>query len=244
MEKKKVLFTLVLLAMFINSAKPINWTTISSGYWNNSAIWETGVVPAYSNSDTLIIAHPVVFDSNIILNSGAFLKIENEGGLCGHHSIIVNTGASILKYGILEMDVLSIPGGSASFLAPGKVIISMYGIITGNLNVSCTMAVGPWFECSQPTFAFTLVGIEEKQSNACNLFPNPNLGVFTLEHSFSSERIIIQIIDLTGRTVYNRTVFNSTGTESINEGGLKPGIYYWELLSKNNVSSRGKMIVN
>ena len=174
------------------------------------------------------------------------MKIDSTGGICGHHTITVKSGARITKFGILELDTLNIPGGIATCLATGQVILTCYGIITngGSLSVNgCALAVGPWFSCLMPAYSF-LAGIEEMNSNSSVVFyPNPSDGNFTFEYKLSSSKATLKIIDLLGEAVYSQTIEDSEGSLAIKISEFGKGIYFWEIISGDGSSNKGKIEV-
>lgn len=174
MDSKKLIIIIFLLFLNIHFAISAIWTTVSEGYWDSPSVWSTGIAPPYSSSDTFVIEHPIAFMDNLILNAGAFMMIDSSGGLCAHRNITVNAGASIIKYGILEVDSLLIPGGQVNCYIPGEVILWRYAIISngGSLTSNCSLSIGPWFNCRSPQFDFTGVP-EYENENTISIFPNP-----------------------------------------------------------------------
>jgi hypothetical protein len=240
--KKYCLF--LSLVMCFNCAYSITWTTTASGYWNNGLIWKGNSSPSFHTSDTLIIKHPIVLTEDLILKSKAYLLIEGGGGICGHKNITVNSGAHILKYGILELDTLYIPGGKVNCLGPGQVTLYKYAVITngGFLSVSgCQFSVGPWFDCVLPEYNFVLTNISEIKALDFKIFPNPNSGNFILQLPRAEETTFIEVIDLSGRIIY-RTLEPANGSEEIKINGLAKGIYICKI-SRNNQFDFKKILV-
>lgn len=73
------------------------------------------------------------------------------------------------------------------------------------------------------------------------IFPNPNIGVFTLEHSYSNE-LELRLIDATGKTVLNKSITESK--TSIDASHLASGMYVVELVSDSNVMYERLIIQN
>lgn len=241
MKKFYLLFISIFLSVLSYGA---TWTTVSNGFWNTASIWQGGIVPPYSNSDTFRIKHPVVFENSLVFNSGSLVKIDSTGGLCGHHTISVFTNARIIKHGILEADSLLIPGGIVNCNATGAVVLTQTAILTvgGSLTISgCSFSVGPWFNCVQPEYHFA-IGIEEEMiENNIRIFPNPSNGIFEIsEDNFRKETQLI-IIDVLGRILYNRPLDTSSKNRSIDISFLDNGIYSWVLFSDDKKFGRGKI---
>lgn len=242
----KRIYYLLLFVSFMLPAKlsfSVTWTTASSGFWNDPSTWSANTIPPYSGSDTFYIKHPVAFENNLFFNGTAFIKIDSAGGLCGHHNITVSTGVHFLKYGILELDTMNIPGGQVNFYAPGDVIFTMYGVLTngGSLTSNgCSFAVGPWFECLQPAFSFA-IGINEYPKSDVSVFPNPATGNFTFSFSSPLQNAVLQINDLTGRIIFRE--FFSGGELQVAVNTWPDGMYYWSVIAENEFPSKGKVLI-
>jgi hypothetical protein len=89
------------------------------------------------------------------------------------------------------------------------------------------------------------VGIDEvkKDYSYIKVFPNPNNGNFTLYYQLTAAKSILQIVDMTGRIVYNQNLNGFEGTEYINVSDISNGIYFWEVVSGNNIVLKGKIAV-
>ena len=82
-------------------------------------------------------------------------------------------------------------------------------------------------------------GIDNVNSSglALKLYPNPNHGSFTLE---LSEPCLVTITNVWGETV--RTESLETGTNSIQMEDMAPGIYFAQVISKQNQRHQIKFI--
>lgn len=246
MSAKKIFFTTIFTVLLAFIAKSTTWTTISNGFWNDPATWSTGIVPPLSSADSFNIKFPVAIQNNLTFNTGALLHIDSTGGICGHYKVTVKSGARISKFGILELDTLSIPGGIVTCQAPGQVILTCYGIISngGSFSVNgCSLAVGPWFNCLQPAYAFVL-GINEKDTNnPVVVYPNPNNGSFTLTYHLSAVKAELKIINLLGENVYRQYLYGTEGSVEIKISELRQGFYFWEIVSEEGITKKGKIEV-
>ncbi len=88
------------------------------------------------------------------------------------------------------------------------------------------------------------VGINEITVKANNfIFPNPNDGSFTISYHLSTLKNELLIKDIFSRTVYSFDIRSAEGKHNINISFLSRGIYYWQLISDNNISSTGKLAI-
>ena len=226
----KNIFLFFLLYLFL-IVPPMNlnattYTTKSSGYWNNNNPWQNGVAPPLSTSDTIIIKNFIVITSNIELLGNAYLRIDSSGALCGHDTIFSNAGSSMTTYGILECDVLWVPGGHILFSPPGYIVLTQYAHLSNgaSLNSSTNLNVGPWFDCVSE-----ISGIQEYNQHLFNIYPNP---VQDLLNFYCDELIDdVFISDLSGRILLRRTQKNN----SIDIEILANGYYVLTLKSKGNI---------
>ncbi len=231
MHFKKKISVFILGMLIFHSAKSTTWVTVSSGYWNSPSVWSSGVVPPHSSSDTFHIKHPIIITSSLAFNSNALFQIDSFGGICGHYTVTCSTGARIIKFGILELDSLLIPGGMVNCYPPGQVILTWAAIIwnSGALNsYGSSLAVGPWFNCVQPAYSFE-AGIEEISGGSFSISPNPLTFQTTLTFSEEQKNILVKITDVLGKEI--RTI-NFSGKELIIEKGeMGKGIYFVEITS-------------
>ena len=197
---KKPIFSIFLIYLFsIISPFSLNgatFTTISSGYWTNNNIWQNGIAPLFSTSDTVIIKNFIVLSSNLELSGPAHLRVDSTGALCGHDTIFSNVGTTITTYGILECDVLMVPGGHILFYPPGYIILSQYGQLSNGASLISTtnVSVGPWFDCVSKSS-----GIEESETLHLNVYPNPADDLLNISwYEFFDEYFIS---DLSGRVL-------------------------------------------
>ncbi len=237
-----------LLTLCMLRAGAAVWQTSRPGYWQVPGTWTGPTVPAYSSADTFIISHPVIFEQSLVFNAGAQIRIEARGGLCGHRNITAHAGANILKYGLLELDTMFIPGGRVLCRLPEQVVFTRYAIITngGSLVIdSCGLAVGPWFNCRLPEYAFqtpTLSAPSPSQQTIA-LSPNPGNGVFMLSGLAPGRPASLLITDMTGRAVY-ASAHGSPGNTWQLKTSLPPGVYNWRLSSAGYPACGGKLVVD
>ena len=245
--------TLLILTLFIagqNALKATTWETVSLGYWNEASIWSAGLVPDTSSSDTFIIKHPIVISTDLILQAGALMSIEDGGGICGHQKATVLSGAELVTYGILELDELYVTGGFVGCYG-GKTHLTTSAKVSqigARMHVDSTglLKVGVWFDCVQPDYSFTIdqtLGYEESEiAQGISIFPNPFTKSIDLEypHSTGSKPANIIIQNLQGREVY-KINFTADARRNIDLSFLPDGIYFLNI--SNDVGVLTKKII-
>lgn len=89
--------------------------------------------------------------------------------------------------------------------------------------------------------------VKNNSDSKLEIFPNPNLGIFTLVVSFNNniEKATINIYDVKGKSVYNETVFSNSNKliKQLEIGGLLPGIYICQVKNAHQVSST-RLVIN
>jgi len=221
------IFMLCLVIFLSDKLIASSFSTAVNGNWNNPGCWTNANIPAFNISDTIIIKHHIVLPSNLNLLNGAHVLIESTGGLCGHFEVNVNTNASIIKYGILEIDVLNQSGGMVNLMPPGNTIFTQYGLLTGGtFNNTSNFAVGPWFECQMPEYQF-LNGLNENANSRINLFPNPVETTLNIDIPISIKSYLLCVYDAQGVCVLIKEIH---GTEiQVDLSGLFAGLYFLQL---------------
>ena len=87
---------------------------------------------------------------------------------------------------------------------------------------------------------FNVQNIEISSQENFNIFPNPNSGIFTLEHNLNSE-IIINIFSLTGKLIKKET--SNQKVISIDLQDKSPGIYILHLKSNDQILKSQKLVI-
>lgn len=225
------------------------WETVEKGFWTDSTIWLNGVVPNTTSSDTFYIKHPIVISQDLTFNSEAYVQIETEGGICGHHKTTVLKNATIINYGILELDDLHVNGGYVHCFA-GKVLLTTSAKIEGLggkmiIDNIGSLTVGIWFDCVLPNYAFLSDGklyIQEKAITAAyTVFPNPFSNSLTILNDDynglkADQTLKVDIYDYLGRLVLETPLFDYN-SNSLDVSSLKQGIYKLHITSENNIFS-------
>lgn len=91
-----------------------------------------------------------------------------------------------------------------------------------------------------------VLGIEEANDvNLFTVYPNPNNGEFSIQlNSVSSGKVKIEVFDVRGRLILNKSYNNSGGlNENINLGNVQSGMYLVKLTEGNRKSTK-KIMVN
>ena len=231
--------------MFLQTTQATTWITIGNGNWSDSSIWMSGIVPSYSNSDTIIIKDTVTFDEDIFLTSGALMQIDSLGGaLCGHHNITVITGGRLNKYGALNLDTLFIKGGIAHFIIGGPFLMWLTQVTDGGsfqLSVLTQTCLCSWDTCFIP-IRNTILPEDTVIKNEYNIFPNPSNGNFNLEYSQSYESTFY-FYNVLGQIIFSTTLDGTSGSKNFMNDNLNVGMYYWEARSGNTIHQTGKHII-
>ncbi len=237
MSQKKHIYLLILLLGTLYT-QATTWETVSRGFWQDSSVWVGGIVPDTSSADTFLINHPVVIECGLNLESGAFIKINENGGICGHQIATVLGGAKLDVYGILELDELYVNSGLVT-INKGNVKLTTYAQISGQgarlkVEEDASFIVGEWFECLLPDYAFALIGtssINKKTIDpAISVYPNPFSRTITLENPFN-QSAVVTIFNSVGTEVYTR-VLHIEKAERIDLSQLKSGIYWLVFMSE------------
>ena len=222
------IITLIILLNYSQSTAT-TFTSIASGYWTDSHIWQNGIAPALTTSDTVIIRNFVEFDSEIHLLGPAFLFIDTNGALCGHDAVYSEQGSAITDYGIFECDVMWVTGGNILFYMPGHIIFYQYAHLSNGASMysNASIVVGPWFYCiSKGT------GVGEIADDDISFFPNPAENVL----HFSDEILFdnYEIYDVNGRLLQK----DSRHDSFLNISALPNGIYIVRFYSDRTVMTK------
>ena len=230
-----LLATFVFADIAVNAT---NFTTAVNGNWSNQGCWVNGNIPSLNITDTVIIKHHIVLPSNLTLLNGAHLQIESTGGLCGHVQLFVNTGASVVKYGILEIDVLNMTGGIVDLLPPGNTIFTQYGLLSGGVfNNTSNFSVGPWFECQMPEYQFLNGLNDEHNSVAIKIFPNPVEQLIYIDMPNHVNQTSCLIFDSKGALHLQQQLRQHQKQIDVSE--LQPGLFFLQIIS-NEKTMLGK----
>ncbi len=83
------------------------------------------------------------------------------------------------------------------------------------------------------------------QANSVIFYPNPSEGTIRIDVSRYSGSILVELIDMTGRTSYQKqiVIHGSSGTETFHLGALPEGTYLIRV-SDDNVAHTGQILIN
>lgn len=84
-------------------------------------------------------------------------------------------------------------------------------------------------------------GISKISSESIRVYPNPSDGYFTIDFNFDETHAFIQVLDITGKQVFNKHVY-SGNTAGIDLKGLEKGVYLLQLQTAKEVITQ-KIIV-
>jgi len=195
------------------------FSVCNNGNWSNPNTWSTGAVP--NPTDSVLIYHDIILDTNVTLVTPGLLYIDEAGSLCGHNSF---TGR-IITYGPLSADYITINGLKS--YSDFVLITYLYTLsIDGNWTTQYFPSGGN-FTCNPPNPCGT--GISEyKLMQTISVYPNPTTGKFTVAGATAE----IQVFDLFGRLVLR------TNKEQIDMSSYPAGIYIWQVGNQ-----RGKLVL-
>lgn len=162
----------------------------------------------------------------------------------------VITGTSKVCKG--HRDTLTASGGSAYKWNNGKTTSS---IITGLIEADSTEYVTVYNSngCSV-TDSFKIIaeictGINNIQNaNLFQVYPNPSNGMFTIQSSVAGGQWLVEVYNVLGEQVYNATLKQVQGDNSINLNGQPNGIYLYRVISETGLASgevigEGKLVI-
>lgn len=125
-----------------------------------------------------------------------------------------------------------------------------YAVINGEVNQSYDASAGANVAveitnedgCVDTSNCYIVsgVGLDELESSAISIYPNPSNGKFTIEASQLMDKVLIY--EVTGRIVYVQSQLN-TNRIDLDLSKEHPGVYYIELLGESG-TFRNKIIVN
>ena len=244
---KNTITLCLLILLGSSSIYATTWETVEKGFWADSTVWSNGIVPDTTSSDTFYIKHPIVITNDLIFTSGAYILIEEDGGICGHHKTTLLNNTKLITYGILELDDLYVNSGNVLCLS-GDVILTTSATIRGTggtLKVDSVgrLTVGTWFECVLPNYAFLLdetTGVESTTSpSEVTVYPNPfstTLTVDSREHprSTADPYTKARIYDLLGQEVY-ATLLTQPGIQQLDLALLPDAMYLLHLSNAGGI---------
>lgn len=242
---RNVIFPFLICLFLANSMSAKTWRTVTGGAWSSGVVWEGGVAPPYISADTFLIRTPITINSTLNLNTGAYLKIDSTGGICGHERLTVNTGALVVKYGVLDLDTLYISGGTVYCYPPEEVILSFYGILSGvgsSLHVTSGMQVGPWFDCRVPEYTFLSKIENVSKEIEFTAFPNPFSSSTTLKTGSYLRNATLLVYNLYGELV--KEIQNISGETIIfSRDNLPSGLYFLNIIEGSKIILSDKLII-
>jgi len=78
---------------------------------------------------------------------------------------------------------------------------------------------------------------------SAKIYPNPNNGGFNLAYSFPSGSGRLFITDISGRQIFDMDIIGNKGIQLINLSELPNGIYYWKIITGNEIPPNGKIVI-
>ena len=101
------------------------------------------------------------------------------------------------------------------------------------VNTDGTWFVAGWNGSSAPSFALTqtYVGVEDQNLLTGNAFPNPANDQVTVSVNASGDATL-EIVDITGKVVFNAPVTLENGQADVNIAGFDAGVYIFNLTTE------------
>jgi hypothetical protein len=81
------------------------------------------------------------------------------------------------------------------------------------------------------------------KSSYISIYPNPSDGNLNLDYQLPSGKGELIMTDIAGRVVYSLNISGISGTQKINVADFVNGIYYWKIISGNDVPPNGKIVL-
>lgn len=227
----KISFLSIVLVCFSQLYAKV-YTSQRSGPYNDSFSWMNNEAPGFNCSDTILIKHKIELNNNLKLKSGAYIKIDSSGRLCGHYTTTVESSAYILCFGVLQLDSLQVFGGVVELKGKSRGVFTESVIIkyTGarmSTSERATFAVGPWFVCQNPQQDSKVNPLSTRA--LFSIAPNPSSGItnFNFDNSLVNQDLYIR--DINGRIIYQTNVISEKIKLDLSE--LVRGIYLVQIVS-------------
>ncbi len=208
--------------------------TINYGSWNNESNWKNNLIPPYQFYDSVLIKHPIVFDSVIVSN--AYFKIDSSGAICGHHKIIVKSDFTI--NGFFQCDSLEVDEGFINILGPGDCVSTFHAHVFNFGSLSLTggsLAVGPWFECRSANY-FYLENFK-LYNKVKKIHPNPTADFLLIDENYKD--FDFKLINALGKILLQGKM-----ESLLNLSQFENGIYYLQLSWNKERISCEKIVKN
>lgn len=186
------------------------------------------ITHTYIEDLVIVVQHPdgtqaVVFDRNCGDFDNLDITFDDEAT-----SEIICESPTVGVFQSVGTSLSNFNGLSSS----GTWLIGIYDYYNEDVGV-----LNDWYLeiCSQETLSTQL----SNKSNDLVVYPNPSGGTFAVGfNSKSGDDIVLQIVDIQGRLIYNDTFMNKIELEEIiNLNHVKPGVYFLQIsdgLQKSN----------
>jgi hypothetical protein len=222
---------LIILCVFISSiTRAVTVKTVSSGNWEDPAVWSNHQVPV--SPDSIIVYHYIVINQNLTINSPTILYIDTLGTICGEYLLETLCGASFINYGHLYLGQIKTRSGLNYYYISCKNYMIISGCFSGgghyyNLPPNGSTFVWPPVLCKTQNTNWeggTQIGIIELENNSLKIYPNPitnePLTIVTLSHTK------FRLTDILGNEIWNSGFENKT---ELRMDYLPNGVYFLEL---------------
>src|SRR6185312_10788208 len=180
-------------------------------------------------------------DGSLIVSGSTLYGMTSQGGGFVNYGCVFSIDTSGAGYYIMNPFNIGVNGSNpyGSLTLSGNVLYGM----TYNGGVSWDGVIFGF----KDTSIHVVTGINKviiTNTNITNLYPNPNMGIFTIElaNSYQSTNGQIEIYDMFGAKIYT-TKINSSNAQ-IDIGNKANGVYLYRVLTETgNLISTGKFVI-
>ncbi len=206
---------------YATSSNGLNWTVVSGSGTNGSVI-DIGASGKFDES--------MVFFPSVIKNGSQY-----QMWYAGYDSLAtIREGYATSGDGISWTKVIGNSAKGSCLDSGGTSSVSLVGSV-----------YKMWYSSTSPAgFAYAtsgnITGLSKlKPSNVFNVYPNPSRGNFKLEFDNGKTTGLIQIYNLRGQEVFNKTIIDNPNIES----NLQKGLYFIVFTHENGMVLNGKIII-
>jgi len=231
--------SLIAQTNFVLNEDTGNVTVVSVGLESDSTAILNYSIAGSNLSCYLIVNYKGDSISSLILPAYTVNSFDNGNILCAVDSnkeIIVREYSSvktlIYKYIYKPFDSLNVCKDIKPLPYPGRFVL------TGSSNNNLLIV-------RQDTSMFTSTGKNLKIiPPSIAIYSNPNNGTFTLSLSNVNEKCNIEIYNVVGEKIYNGSLAQTQGDNTINLTGQPSGIYFYRVLKETGaLVGSGKLII-
>ena len=206
----------------------------SNSYGGSGDDWGTSIIQLYDGS-YVMAGYSGSTDDEVTGNHGGWdywvLKLNNSGAIIWEQSY----GGSYDE--VLNSLIATNDGGYAL----AGISESNDGEVSGH-HGGVGNSQDFWVVKLNPDVTTGIDQISTK-SSYISIYPNPSDGNLNLDYQLPSGKGELIMTDIAGRVVYSLNISGISGTQKINVADFVNGIYYWKIISGNDVPPNGKIVL-